>query len=167
MCLFSSSPSQFHLDSLWCVLPNNGSNHFFCRGCQFICCSFLVCLWTGQWRNVYMPWTPPLGGLVGFHFWRPLARFRNPPMLSEVNQNIIIKASTQQGLNGWLAEPLCNVNPLPQQNKYILIAIHGLIFVTMYAITSSKTAGQYLWRNNKNIKFYQLVLVLSHCLRKS
>ena len=30
----------------------------------------------------------------------------------------------------------------------------------MYAITLSKTAGQSLWRNNKNIKFYKLVLVI-------
>ena len=34
------------------------------------------------------------------------------------------------------------------------------LFITIYAITLSKTAGQSLWRNNKNIKFYKLVLVL-------
>ena len=33
----------------------------------------------------------------------------------------------------------------------------------MYAIILSKTAGQSLWKNNKNIKFYRLILVLSHC----
>ena len=42
---------------------------------------------------------------------------------------------------------------------YILIAIQWQIFITMYAITLSKTAGQSLWRSNKNIKFYKQVLV--------
>ena len=50
-------------------------------------------------------------GSVGFRFLGPLARFRNPLKLSEVNLScgdtcifIIIKASTQQGANcliGW------------------------------------------------------------------
>ena len=31
----------------------------------------------------------------------------------------------------------------------------------MYAIALSKTAGQCLWRNNKNIKFYKLVFVFT------
>ena len=40
------------------------------------------------------------------------------------------------------------------------MAIQRQIFIAMYAITLSKTAGQSLWRNNKNIKFYRVVLVL-------
>ena len=47
------------------------------------------------------------------------------------------------------------------------MAMQWQIFITVYAITLSKTADQSLWTNNKNIKFHKLVLVYSHRQRKS
>ena len=47
--------------------------------------------------------------------------FKTPLKLSVINLNcdifIMFKASTQQGLIGSLAEPLCRVNPFPQESK--------------------------------------------------
>ena len=46
------------------------------------------------------------------------------------------------------------------RTKYILMAIQWQIFITMYAITLSKTAGQSLWRNNKKYQILQTSLGL-------
>ena len=55
------------------------------------------------------------------------------------------------------------------RTKYILMAIQWQIFITMYAITLSKTAGQSLWRNNNKANLRDLIaatgLVISNWIQ--
>ena len=61
---------------------------------------------------------PRWEGFVGFCSWEACGRVKKTLKLSAVNLNCVDdKASTQWGLIGSLAEPLCKVNSFPQQSK--------------------------------------------------
>ena len=137
----------------------------------------LTAIWSNfdyYWPSLIplMLWTQPSERQCAFPFWGPLAWFRNPLKLSEVNLScchifIIIKAITHQEADWLIGCALCKLNPFPQQKKDVLMETQWQILIIMYAITLSNNAGQRLWRNDKNIKFNKPVLVWNHCHRKS
>ena len=76
--------------------------------------------WSPKCHSPGHAWTQRLKGYCGFSFLAPVQK---PPLRYQKSiEVVVISLSSSQpahsrGLIGQLPEPLCKVNPLPQQNK--------------------------------------------------